>query len=151
MRAGKWIGRATCLAAVIAVAGCVAQYRLHGYTPSDEDLAAITVGVDTRDTVAEVIGTPATAGVMRNDAYYYVSKNVRTYGMKEPETVDRQIVAIRFDEAGVVTNVERYTLEDGRVVPLSRRVTGSNVDDVPFLTKLFGNVGGLDLSNAFTE
>ncbi len=149
MRAVKWMGRATCLAAVIAVAGCVAQYRLHGYTPSDDDLANILVGVDTRDTVAEVIGTPTTSGVARSDAYYYVSKNVRSYGMREPEIVDRQIVAIRFDEAGVVSSIERYTLQDGKVVPLSRRVTGNNANDVPFLTQLFGNIGGLDLSQAF--
>lgn len=71
--------------------------------------------------------------------------------MREPEIVDRQIVAIRFDDAGVVSNVERYTLQDGKVVPLSRRVTGNNANDVPFLTQLFGNVGGLDLSQAFNN
>lgn len=151
MQGGKWFNRTICLAAVIAVAGCVAQYRLHGYTPSDEDLANVLVGVDTRDTVAEVVGPPSTAGVMQSDAYYYVSKNVRHYGMKEPEIVDRQIVAISFDDEGVVSNIERYTLQDGRIVTLSRRVTGDGVNDQSFLSKLFGNVGGLDLTDAFSE
>ncbi|MEC9196111.1 MAG: outer membrane protein assembly factor BamE [Pseudomonadota bacterium] len=148
MRVVKWIGRSAVLAIALTVAGCVAQYNLHGYTPSDEDLAGIVVGVDTRDSVEELVGPPSTAGVARSDAYYYVSKNVRHYGIRPPQTVDRQIVAIRFDQAGVVSNIERYTLDDGRVVTLSRRVTGSNVNDTPFLKQLFGNIGGLDLSQA---
>ena len=39
-------------AALMLVAGlgaCTAQYRNHGYTPSDADLSQIVVGVDTVD------------------------------------------------------------------------------------------------------
>ena len=42
---------------VVAVA-CAPIYRNHGYAPTDEELARITVGKDTRDTVATYIGRP---------------------------------------------------------------------------------------------
>ena len=60
-------------------------------------------------------------------------------------------LAITFDDAGVVQNIVRYGLEDGKVVPLVQRVTESSDGDISFLRKLFGNVGGLDLSSAFNN
>lgn len=120
---------------------CVAIYRNHGYVPSEEELAAISVGVDTRDSVAEAIGTPGASGVLEQGGYYYVSSRVRHYGAKEPQVVSRQLVAISFDQRGVVRNIERYGLEDGQVIPLSRRVTSSSVEDKTFLRQLVGNLG----------
>jgi len=41
----------------------------------------------------------------------------------------------------VVSNVELFTLEDGQVVVLSRRVTGTSIQNVSFIRQLLGNVG----------
>jgi outer membrane protein assembly factor BamE (lipoprotein component of BamABCDE complex) len=120
---------------------CSSVYRNHGYAPTEEDLAAITVGVDTRDTVAETIGAPSSSGVLTDSGYYYVASRFRYYGPREPQVVDRQLVAISFDTAGVVRNIERYGLQDGRAVALQRRVTDSNVADKSFLRQLLGNLG----------
>ena len=48
------------LACAAVLSACVAQYRNHGYLPSDSELSDVIVGVDTRDTVAETIGVPGT-------------------------------------------------------------------------------------------
>jgi len=129
------------LAVVASLAACTARYRNYGYLPPAEDLAAITVGVDTRETVTERIGSPAATGVIRDSGYYYLKARTRTWGPREPEFIDRQLVAISFDAAGTVTNIERFTLQDGNVVALSRRVTDSNVRGVSFLRQLLGNLG----------
>jgi len=50
-------------------------------------------------------------------------------------------VAVTFTDAGIVENVERFGLEDGRVIALSRRVTDSNIKGVGFLRQLLGNFG----------
>ncbi|WP_373050842.1 outer membrane protein assembly factor BamE [Thalassovita aquimarina] len=126
---------------MLAMAGCTALYRNHGYVPTDEDLSAVVVGVDTRDSVAETIGTPGATGVLNDSGYYYVQSRVRHYAYQRPEVVDRQVLAISFDKRGVVSNVERFTLEDGRVVPLTRRVTSSNIANKGFLRQLLGNIG----------
>ena len=65
----------------------------------------------------------------------------RVIGPLAPKEIDRQVVAISFSDNGVVTNVERFGLERGRVVPLSRRVTSSSVRDQSLLRQLLGNIG----------
>jgi len=132
------------LIAAAALAGCVAEYRNHGYAPTDAELESVIVGADTRATVEDVIGRPSTSGVLTESAYYYLSSQRRHFGVLEPAVVDRQLVAISFDADGVVSNVERFTLEDGRVVPLSRRVTESSVQNTAFLRQLLGNIGRFD-------
>ncbi len=127
--------------AMSALMACTAIYRNHGYVPSDEDLAAIKVGVDTRDTVAENVGSPGASGVLEESGYYYVATRMRHYGPREPQVVSRELVAISFDQRGVVRNIERFGLEDGRVIPLSTRVTSSSVEDKTFLRQLLGNLG----------
>lgn len=141
---------AVMVAASISLAACTAQYRTHGYTPSESDLQQIVPGVDTRATVQEVIGVPTTSGVLNEGGYYYISSEMRRFAWNAPEEVDREIVAITFDGAGVVENITRYGLEDGNVVPLSRRITRTSDGEVSFIRRLFGNIGGLNLG-AFTD
>lgn len=131
----------TLLGAALAVSGCVAQYQNHGYVPTEEDLAEVIVGRDTRASVAEKVGVPASAGVLNDQGYYYVRARKRTYGPFAPQEIDRQVVAISFSSAGVVQNVERFGLEKGQVVPLQRRVTSSPVSNKGFIRQLLGNLG----------
>ena len=50
-------------------------------------------------------------------------------------------MAITFTKEGVVENVERFGLENGKVVALSRRVTTSNIKGISFLRQLLGSLG----------
>lgn len=129
------------LALVLGLSACATSYRNHGYVPTEEELAEIVVGVDTRDSVAETVGTPSSAGVLNDGGYYYVRSRIRHQGLRAPKVVERELVAISFTETGVVENIERYGLEDGRTVRLSRRVTDSSVQNQSFLRQLLGNLG----------
>lgn len=128
-------------ALVLSLGACVASYRDHGYVPSADDLAKIQVGRDTRESVAEAVGTPGAEGVLNLGGYYYVSSRVRHYGPREPEIVSRELVAISFDSRGRVSNIERFGLERGRVIPLERRITDAGESDKTFLRQLLGNLG----------
>ena len=137
------------LVLVIAVAGCTSTFKNHGYVPSDAELQELIVGVDTRSTVDDVIGAPTSAGLLAGGDYYYVRSRVRTYGMFRPEVVERQILAISFDETGTIANIERFGLEDGNVVELSRRVTDSSVVGNGFWRQILGNIGNINPSDVF--
>lgn len=144
----KSVIRVAAIAALaLTVAGCSAVYRNHGYVPTEEELAEIVVGVDTRDSVAETIGSPGASGVLDNSGYYYVASRVKYFGPREPEVVSRELVAISFDQRGVVSNIERFGMEHGQVVPLNRRVTSSSVEDKTFLRQLLGNLGRFNPGN----
>ena len=127
--------------ASLALSACITLFRDHGYIPLEEDLAALRVGVDDRESVAEAVGKPSASGVLNQGGYYYISTRVRHYGATEPKIVSRELVAISFDTRGKVSNIERFGLEDGRVITLERRVTDNGLDDGTFLRQLLGNLG----------
>lgn len=134
---------------IVALSACTAQYRTHGYVPSEDELQQIVPGVDTRGTVEDLIGVPSTSGTLNDSGFYYIESDVRHFAWRRPEVVDREVLAITFDSAGVVENIERYGLQDGQVVPLARRITRSGDGDIGFIRKLFGNIGGINAGQFF--
>lgn len=128
-------------AVLLALAACSTVYRNHGYVPTDDELAAVEVGVDTRETVTEKVGRPTASGLLNDEGWYYVQSRWANRGAFEPREVDRQVVAITFAESGTVANVERFGLERGKVVPLSRRVTETNVKGLGLIRQLLGSFG----------
>jgi outer membrane protein assembly factor BamE (lipoprotein component of BamABCDE complex) len=131
----------------LGLSACAATFSNHGFVPRDDELAALAVGVDTRDTVAETVGRPSATGVVRDEAWIYSAYRMRNYAYQAPEVIEREVVAISFTESGVVSNIERFGLEDGRVVTLSRRVTDTSVRDMGFLRQLMRNLGRFDLGS----
>jgi outer membrane protein assembly factor BamE (lipoprotein component of BamABCDE complex) len=129
------------LAALAFPAGCAAVYRNHGYVPTDEDLAKVVVGKTTREQAAAAVGRPSAEGLLQGSAWYYVGSRWKHLGPFAPQEVERQVVAISFNARGIVTNVERFGLEKGEVVTLSRRVTDSNIKGVSFIRQMMGNIG----------
>lgn len=139
--------RALVLAAALGLSGCVAISRDVGFVPSEQDLAEIAVGLDTRSTVDSILGAPTLEGIRDDSGWYYVRSQIVQRGWTAPVETDREVVAVSFDARGVVSNVERFGLQDGQVVPLSRRVTDSNTRGIGFLRQAFGNLGRIDAAN----
>ncbi len=127
------------LCALSILASCAPIFSYHGFVPTEQDLEEIEVGVDTRTTVASIIGKPGTSGLLEESGWYYVRSEFEHAPVRGPQEIDRQVVAISFDDNNVVANVERFGLERGEVVVLSRRVTDSNIEGVSFLGQLFGS------------
>jgi len=135
--------------ALALVASCTATFNNHGYVPPDEDLQQLVVGVDSRATVDDIIGPPSASGVLSGGDYYYVRSRIRNYGMRRPEVIEREVVAISFDGSDTIANIERFDLRDGRIVALSRRVTDSSVEGQGFLTQILGNIGNVNPADFF--
>lgn len=146
-----WIRRtALGLCALLAVA-CSPIVRNHGYVPSDGELAAIQVGRSSRADVAAAVGRPTASGLLDASGWYYVQSRFQQRGYSAPREIDRQVVAITFDGADRVRNVSRFGLQDGRVVPLSRRVTDTGVVEIGLLRQIFSNVGNFDIGDFIGE
>ncbi|MEO9822348.1 MAG: outer membrane protein assembly factor BamE [Paracoccaceae bacterium] len=129
---------------ILALSACSPIYTNHGYIPPEENLTEIVVGVDDRSTVDDIVGPPSSTGVLGESGYFYVRSKFKAVGPRRPKEVERQVLAISFDEGGTVQNIERFGLEDGRVVALSRRVTKGGVEDKTFLRQLLGNIGNFN-------
>jgi outer membrane protein assembly factor BamE (lipoprotein component of BamABCDE complex) len=109
--------------------------------PPQEELDQIVVGIDTRATVEETLGTAGSTSVLEDEAVYFVRSRVKTVAMLQPEVVEREVVAVSFDDNGIVRNVEQFGLERGQIVRLTRRVTDSSVAGKSFFQQLVGNIG----------
>lgn len=126
---------------MVVVAACSTIYRNHGYVPTEDELATLEVGKDTRETVTEKVGRPTASGLLNDVGWFYVQSRFAYRGAFEPREIDRQVVAITFSDAGTVQNIERFGLERGKVVPLSRRVTETNVKGLGIIRQLLGSFG----------
>ena len=118
-----WVRGLAVAALALTLAACSPMMRYHGYAPTDADLAQIEVGRDTRETVAQKLGQPGMGGVMEGSGWFYVQSDWAHRQWRAPQETDRQVVAITFDQRDRVANVERFGLEDGEVVTISRRIT----------------------------
>jgi outer membrane protein assembly factor BamE (lipoprotein component of BamABCDE complex) len=133
------------------LAACSPVVRNHGYVPAEDELALVEVGVDTRETVSEKIGRPSTSGLLNDQGWYYVQSQYRLVGPRKPQEVDRKVLAITFNEAGVVENIGLFGLEDGQVVEISRRVTETNIKGISLITQLLGSFGRISAEDVFSE
>ena len=138
-RVAPWLAGGILSLSLIA---CAPIYRNHGYIPEQIELDAIKIGAS-REEVGAAIGRPSASGLLNDVGWYYVRSNWKHNGAYAPQEENRQVVAITFTEEGVVENIERFGLEKGRIVPLSRRVTATNIKAQGLLRQLFGNIGGL--------
>ncbi len=127
--------------ALLGAVACSPVYNYHGFVPGKEDLDELAVGLDTRATVESIIGKPGASGLLAESGWYYVRSEFEHDSFRPVKEITREVVAISFDDDGIVKNIERFGLERGQVVVLSRRVTDSNIEGVGFLRQLFGNAG----------
>jgi outer membrane protein assembly factor BamE (lipoprotein component of BamABCDE complex) len=134
-----------------ALAACTPIIRNHGYVPAEDELALVEVGVDTRETLDQKIGRPSTSGLLNDEGWYYVQSQYRLVGPREPQEIDRKVLAVTFNEAGVLENVALFGLEDGQVVEISRRVTETNIKGVSVITQLLGSFGRISADDVFSQ
>lgn len=129
---------------LLLLAACAPTVRVHGYVPPAADVARITPGFDTQATVEEGLGRPSSSGLLRDSAWYYVESTVENYTYNPPRVVDRTVLAISYDDGGVVRDIQRYGLQDGRVINLTTRTTETGGRTLGVLEQIFGNLLNLD-------
>ena len=126
------------------LAGCAPTTTVHGYVPPAADVARLTPGVDTTATVEETLGLPSSTGLLGDGAWFYVQSVFENYAYNPARVVDRTVLVVNFNPNGVVTGVDSYGVEDGRIVNLTSRTTETGGRELGVLEQLFGNILNLD-------
>jgi len=127
------------LGAGLLVTACVPEVDVHGYVPVAKEVANIALG-DSQESVFTRLGAPTTRGIEGANTWYYISSKVRRVAFFAPREIERQIVAVSFNGSRVAL-VERFGLEDGRVIDLNRNVTVTDGRRLTFFEQFLGNVG----------
>ncbi|MBI1341073.1 outer membrane protein assembly factor BamE [bacterium] len=131
------------LAALLAAGGCTATRDFHGYVPDQALPTDIKPVEDTRSSVLARLGSPSTTSIFDDKLWVYMSSTREYYAYYYPRVIQREIVAIQFDENDVVSDVLVYDVDDGRVVDYNSRVTPTRGRELGILEQLFGTIGRL--------
>lgn len=122
------------------LAGCM-QPTNHGNRPPVSRLEQVKPGEQTRDEVRMLLGTPSVVPEFGDDTWYYVSTVKQPQSFDNPETVEREIIAIRFDENGVVADIETLDITAGQEVTPVARKTPTRGREMTILEQAIGNLG----------
>ena len=122
-------------------AGCAPIQNVRGYVIDDARIAGIESGVDDKNSVLDVLGSPSNVSTFGADTWYYVTRKTERLAFFEEKVLDQRVVAIEFDESGVVAGIERYEAEDARPVAMNERVTPTRGKQLSLMQQLFGNLG----------
>jgi outer membrane protein assembly factor BamE (lipoprotein component of BamABCDE complex) len=135
------LGLTIALAVLVA---CAPTLRVHGYMPTEAEIASVQPGVDDFASVEEKLGLPTSSGLLQDSDWYYVQSMVESYTYNPPRVIDRSVLAVEFDANGRVAGLVRYGLEDGRIVNLTARTTETGGRTLGVLEQLFGNLLTVD-------
>ncbi|MDB5456922.1 MAG: SmpA/OmlA domain protein [Caulobacter sp.] len=133
-------------AAVIGLAavagGCTPLTSYSGFQAIEARPADMKVGVDSKSTVTEKLGSPSASSTFDNNTWYYISQTTDRIAFYKPRVVKRDVVAISFaKEDEKVLAVNNYTLKDGKVIAFNGRETPTRGREMTILEQLLGNVG----------
>lgn len=128
-----------------ALVACSPTVRTHGHVLDEAALAQIEPGRTSRDRVAQLLGSPSSMGTFDGAAWYYVSQRTERHSFYQEKVVEQKVVAITFDEQGVVSDVERRNLDDARNIELVERETPTVGNELTAVEQFIGNIGRFNL------
>lgn len=147
-RPARKVNATLVLLAVLSLPGCSLFDRPRiprGNAVDSEQLTQIRPGVQTRQDVQALLGSPTARGTFDEDNWYYISAQTRVQPGRFLQVQDQRIVAISFNEQGVVSNIREVAQDEGRPVQMVSRETPVPGTERSLLQALFGNLGRAQL------
>jgi outer membrane protein assembly factor BamE (lipoprotein component of BamABCDE complex) len=125
----------------LALGACAPTLDQRGNLPDPDDVLAIEPGVQSKEQVAQLLGTPSTVGTFDDKTWYYISKRTETTAFFTPDITDQQVLVVKFDAADVVEKVQLYSMDDAYEIEPVDRTTPTYGQKLTILQQLFGNIG----------
>ena len=123
-----------------SLTACTPTILKRGNAPDQDALATIEPGVQTHEDVAETIGSPSVRATFDDRTWYYISERVQKKTFRDPQVISRKIIAVDFDEKGIVQNIYQYDLRNGRVVGMISRKTPTPGKKPSAIEEMFGGI-----------
>ncbi len=140
MRPGAWrrsLLATVLMAAAVVVAACSPHAQSGGNALDAERIAQIQPGVQTRAEVLEILGTPSSVAAFDKRNWYYISSKTQRLAFFKPDRVEQQVILVKFDDSGKVSEVKRYDLEQARAVQPVARATPTRGKELGLVESLY--------------
>jgi outer membrane protein assembly factor BamE (lipoprotein component of BamABCDE complex) len=118
-----------------------APETLHGNRVDDYRLKELVPGTSTQADVTALIGSPTARATFDTNTWLYISELTQIRIMRTPGVNDQNVIALSFDDRGVLRDIKQYGQADELPVTVVARATPSPGTSASFMQQLFGNVG----------
>jgi len=129
------------------LAGCAFPVEQHGNAPPKDVLAQIHPGSTDKETITRLLGSPSTVAAFDDTTWYYISQKSQQVAFFLPETLDQQVLAISFDDKGVVRDMQTIGMAGRNELTPVARTTPAPGKELTFFEQLIGNFGRFSSQN----
>jgi outer membrane protein assembly factor BamE (lipoprotein component of BamABCDE complex) len=146
----------TLLSLLALVGGCSVTTPFHapevvrGNHVDDYRLAELVPGTSTQADVTALIGSPTTKATFDSNTWLYISEVTQIRVARTPGVDSQNVVALRFDDGGVLRDIKKTDQADALPVTVVARTTPSPGTSASFLQQLFGNIGRFNVAGPTT-
>jgi outer membrane protein assembly factor BamE (lipoprotein component of BamABCDE complex) len=129
------------LAAPLLLAACTPEINTHGYHLDEAALAQLEPGRTTRDGALQLLGSPSSVATFDDNVWYYVTQRIEHMSFYQDEVVEQKVVAVTFDDQGILRSIDRDNLDDALEVSLVDRETPTSGNELSIIEQFIGNIG----------
>ena len=140
MKLGSFKVSAFALTALL-VSGCATNHAHKGAVIDPQLASSIQPGVDNKDSVTKLLGTPTLQAQFTPNDWYYVSRDTNQVAFRNPRVTRQTVMLVRFDQAGNVASVQQTGKEYVMNLNPSKRFTPTLGRSKSFFEELFGGIG----------
>ena len=115
--------------------------QLRGNKVDAEQLKDMVPGTSTRADATSLLGSPTAKATFDDNTWIYISEKTQPRVGRTPGIASQDVVALTFDDRGVLRGVKHLTQDDAKPVSVVSRATPSPGSEASFLQQLLGNVG----------
>ena len=128
------------ISSAIALGACSPMKEVRGNMLEERQVERIEPFITNKVQVQQMLGTPSAKAMFDEDIWYYVGQTTEQTAFFEPEVTQREIYAITFTEAGLVSSI-REVDSAGEEVPFVDRETPTSGHNLTLMQQLLGNIG----------
>jgi len=126
----------------LAVLGaCSPIIQQEGNVPDPDQVVQINPGVDDKNRVTQLLGSPSTISAFQDHTWYYISRRTEQTAFLDPDVVEQEVLAISFNDQNIVEDMKIYGLQNGRMVAMNDKVTPTFGNNLTLMQQLLGNLG----------
>jgi outer membrane protein assembly factor BamE (lipoprotein component of BamABCDE complex) len=131
----------TALLVAGALAGCGFPPDARGNDPDKVALSAVKPGVTDKASVTQLLGSPSSVATFDTNIWYYISQETQNVAFFKPRLKNEKVVAISFNDKGVVQKIAYLGLADHREIVPNPDATPAPGREFTLMEQLVGNFG----------
>lgn len=125
----------------VSLIACSPTIATHGHTLDEAQLTQIEPGRSSRNDVLQLLGSPSSLASFNDATWYYVSQRTEKVSFYQEKLVAQDVIAVTFNEEGVVNDIDRHGLEQTAAINPVDRVTPTAGASPSAFKQIISNIG----------